>query len=213
MILLLTLFHILASCLDIFCNFTIRSSIFLPLDESIPSKSKPTSPFCQAVDVIGRLMKEKDYRLCDGMICKRPKDAKFTYVQCSTVREFLMKSLANPKVADVLAHQIDRICNLLSDPSCRLIKPIRKATNIIEVLPPSTCFLIAEKRFVKLKKLNRDLTPRAFVRYHYDKAKVPLPRPFVEGINFLIITKVRISKKNCKLIFHFLFIRYLQQFP
>lgn len=129
-------------------------------------------------------MKERGYALCDGMVYKKPDDAMFTYVKCCSVRDFLMRSLANPEIADLLAHQIDKVSGMLSDPSCGLIKPIKRLHNVIECLPPRTCFLIAEKKFVRMKRFIGSATPRAFVRYEYNKNVVPYPRPFVQGIDF-----------------------------
>lgn len=85
------------------------------------------------------------------------------------------------KVADVLTPHISSVTHLLSQPSCRLIQPIKVDTNIIEVLPAGTCFHIAGKRFEHHNSFKRGCTPRAFVKYVYNDSVVPYPMPFVSG--------------------------------
>ena len=145
------------------------------------SRPKPNSNICRGIDEVASLMKEKGYALCDGMIYKKPDEAVFTYVQCSTIRTFIMFCLGNTRIADLLTLYVDRVVELLSDPACGLLKRTTRLYNVIEVLPPGYCFLIKEKRFVKLKKLGDGVTPRAFVRYTYTKDRVPYPLPFIQG--------------------------------
>ena len=126
-------------------------------------------------------MAKKGYALCDGYIYKKVPEAVHTYVYCSTVQDFLMFSLSNPEIADVLTQYVSTVTNLLSNPSCRLIDPITIDFNLIECLPYGTCFNIAEKSFNQIEKMQHGVTPRAFVRYHFCEDQVPLPTPFVSG--------------------------------
>ena len=126
-------------------------------------------------------MKANDYALCDGKIFKKAPDSQFSFVYCCGVGDFLMRSLANAEIANVLVSHIKPITSLLSHPSCRLIKPIKIMFNTIECLPPGTLFVISEKKFVKCKDFPVGCTPRTFVRYTYHKDQVPYPAPFVQG--------------------------------
>jgi len=92
-----------------------------------------------------------------------------------------MNSLADAELANVLVPHISAIENLLSNPSCRLIKPIVIDHNLIEVLPPNTCFKISLKKFIQIEEMPLNTSPRAFVRYTYQEDRVPYPKPFVEG--------------------------------
>ena len=85
------------------------------------------------------------------------------------------------EVANAVADRTEKISALLSNSSCRLIKPIEIDFNLIEVLPKGTCFHIAGKRFVLHEKLKPGVSPRAFVRYVYEPDRVPYPLPFVQG--------------------------------
>ena len=132
-------------------------------------------------------MKKRDYAICCGKIYKKAPDSQFSFVYCMTVRTFLKKTLAVPEIANALTSHITAVGNLLSDPACGLMKPIRILYNIIEVLPERMIFLINEKRFYKIRQFPEGCTPRTFVRYTYNKDRVPYPAPFVQGrlIKFL----------------------------
>lgn len=133
----------------------------------------------QAVDVVKRYMDLFKYAVYDGAVYKKVKDSTFTYIFCSTVKDFLMHILGNVEVADQIATYVGQLTNLLSEKSCQLIKPIVIDTNYIECLPEGMCFSIPERIFVMNPK---DLkgSPRAFVKYQYT-GKVPYPKPFIEG--------------------------------
>ena len=85
------------------------------------------------------------------------------------------------EIADVIACHISQITALLSEPACRIIKPIVIDFNFIEVKPAGCCFNIAEKKF-QLNPKDLHGYPRAFVLYEYN-GEVPYPKPFVEGKN------------------------------
>ena len=168
----------------VFTRNTITQSLksfFKMFLESTSSKPLPTNPICKAADLLERFMKKKGYAICNGRIYKKAPESQFTFVYCSNVEDFLMRSMSNGNIADAIASYTNTLSNLLSKPSCRLIKPIRRLFNIIEVLPSGTCFMILEKRFVTLKEFPEGCTPRAFVKYEYTKNVVPYPRYFVNG--------------------------------
>ena len=101
----------------------------------------------QAIDVIKRFMERFNLGLHDGCVYKRPREAKFTYVYCSTVFDFIHSILGNPEIADVIAGQVSNIIYLMSVPSTRIVKPILMDYNFIEVQPFGTCFNIEKKVF------------------------------------------------------------------
>jgi len=73
------------------------------------------------------------------------------------VNDFLLLALSNPEVADVLAPSFSAVSKLLSQPACRLIKPIQIDYNVIEVLPAGTCFHIAAKSFKYTEQMRAGL--------------------------------------------------------
>ncbi|XP_066922695.1 uncharacterized protein [Clytia hemisphaerica] len=165
----------------------------------------PTDPICIAVAELSRFMKEKSYAICNGKIYKKAPDSAFSYVYCLTVKRFLMRSLRVGSVANVLASHINSVSNLLSDPDCGLIKPLKILYNIIEVLPARTIFVISEKRFYKIRNFPEGCTPRAFIRYTYDKSYVPYPGPFIQGIMNSFPerkTRVHFLQKYFQLLLH-----------
>ena len=93
-----------------------------------------TNKICQAVNVIKRIMDKKKYALCQGYIYKKVPEGMHTYVYCSTVKDFLLYSMANHEVAEVVTGCLSNITYLLSQPSCRLVKPLKIDFNLIEVL-------------------------------------------------------------------------------
>ena len=143
----------------------------------------PSNPLCKAVDVLHHFMLSKQYALCNGSIYRKAPESCFTYVYCCGVKEFVMRSLQNSKIANVLAQHVNNVISLLSNPACRLIKPIMIDYNLIEVQPRGTCFHIAGKFFKKhVKMRNEGVSPRAFVKHEYLEDRVPYPRPFIDGI-------------------------------
>jgi len=112
-----------------------------------PVPSKPRSKLMIAIDVVKRFMLQFHYGLFDGSIYKKAPEAKFTFVFCSSVSDFIHSILGNAEIADMIAAHVTQIVNLLSVNACRLIKPITIDFNFIEVLPAGTCFNIEEKKF------------------------------------------------------------------
>lgn len=151
-----------------------------------------------AVAVLDKLMKQRGYGLHDGKVYKKIKQSRFTFIYCSSVKTFISRALGNKDVAPYVAPRKEQVTSLLADPSCRLIKPIVIDYNLIEVLPPGTCFHIALKKFIHHESLK--VSTRAFVKYTYHEDRVPYPGPFVEGIilySFYYIYFLQKKKKRC----------------
>ena len=106
----------------------------------------------QAVDVVKRVMDKFGLGIYGGCIYRKPKEAKFTFVYCSSVFDFIHSILGNSEVADVIAGQVSNLVALLSVPSCRILKPIVIDHNFIEVQPYGTVFNIDQKKF-EIQKL------------------------------------------------------------
>ena len=125
-------------------------------------------------------MERNHFGLHNGDVYIKIEESKYTYVHCSTVHDFLMRILSSPEIADIITPFIGQITSLLSDPACRLIRPISIDYNYIEVLPQGCCFNIEKKSFeMDPKELNG--SPRAFIYYHYRDYITPYPKLFVEG--------------------------------
>ena len=77
-------------------------------------------------------MVDRGYGLCDGAVYKKIPESTYTYVHCSSVKNFLLKMLGSTEIADVIATLIVPITNLLSEPSCRLIKPTASTTTLLK---------------------------------------------------------------------------------
>ena len=101
----------------------------------------------QAIDGIKRFMERFNLGIHDGCVYRKPKEAKFTYVYCSSVFDFIHSILGNPEIADIIAGQVTNIIYLMSVPASRIVKPIIMDYNFIEVQPFGTCFNIEDKTF------------------------------------------------------------------
>ena len=102
----------------------------------------------QAVDVVRRFMNKFSFAIYDGCIYRKPVEAKYTFVYCSSVHDFIHSILGNEEVAESIASHTATLISLLSVPTCRLIKPIELDFNFIEVLPHGTLFDIEKKTFI-----------------------------------------------------------------
>ncbi|XP_066928609.1 uncharacterized protein [Clytia hemisphaerica] len=144
-------------------NFSLDVSDTLESSE-VSAKFIPTDPICIAVDHIERHMRKKNYAISQGKIYKKAPDSQFTYVYCITVPKYLKKLLGIAKIANKLASHITAVSNLLSDPDCGLIKPIKILYNIIEVLPEGifNSFPDAKTRTEFLQKYYQLLLHRKF---------------------------------------------------
>lgn len=108
---------------------------------------KPQSKLMLAVDVVRRFMVQFNYGIFDGSIYRKAPDAKFTFVFCASVHDFVHSILGNAEVADMIASHVTQIIGLLSVKASRLIEPLVIDYNYIEVLPFGTCFNIEKKLF------------------------------------------------------------------
>lgn len=142
---------------------------------------KIQSGVCGAVSYLNRHMVNTGYSICQGIVYKKIKESQFTSIYYGSVKKYLMRAISDLELANVIVPHLSTIENLLSDPDCRIIKPLKINHNLIEVLPAGTCFRISSKRFVKIKTMPEKVSPRAFVRYIFDKDQVPHPLPFVQG--------------------------------
>ena len=120
---------------------------FVSSDANISIDVKPSNKTLQAIDVLKRFMDHFDLGIYDGCIYRKPPEAKFTFVFCSSVSSFVHYVLGNKEIANAIAGQISNIIALLSVPSCRLLKPLEMNFNYIEVLPYGTVFNIEKKCF------------------------------------------------------------------
>lgn len=141
---------------------------------------KPTNALSEALCAVASYMQKRNFGIRNGCIYKKPTEAKYTFVYCSSVEEFLLHSLKDEELRESIILHVNSLINLLSKPACKVIKPIEIDFNFIECLPQGYCFDIFNKCFVK-DPADLKGSPRAFVAYEYVKDSVPLPRPFIEG--------------------------------
>ena len=98
------------------------------------------------------------------------------------MKDYLLNLLGNVEVADLITPPVTQLTTLLSEPACRLCKPIEIDYNFIGV-EHQYLFDIAGKHFTK-ESGSLKASPRAFIRYEYSESKNPNPAPFIEGANF-----------------------------
>ena len=98
-----------------------------------------------------------------GRVYKKTPEATYTYIYCTSVKDYLLNLLGNVEVADLIASHVTQLTKLLSEPVCRLIKPIEINYNFIEV-EDQCLFDIAGKRFIKEGGSLKG-SPRAFICY------------------------------------------------
>ena len=156
-----------------------------PTGSEIPRGPVSGSKICSDIYMLDNLMRKLDYVLYKGQIFKKAKEARYTYVRCCPVEQFVHAVLSNKRMADLLAPQVNQIASILSNKGCHIIKQLTIDRNLIEVKPFGTCFNINRKMFVE-SPLPDDqvgnVTPRAYVSYTYEKDKVPYPKKFVKTI-------------------------------
>ena len=120
---------------------------FASPDDPVHAAPMPVSRLMQSISAIRNYMTLNDYALFDGSVYKKAPHAKFTYVFCSSVHDFVHFLLGCPEIADQIVTQVTPIISLLSVSACRIIKPLIIDYNFIEVTPFGTCFNISEKCF------------------------------------------------------------------
>ena len=124
-------------------------------------------------------MKSGNYGLHDGCIYKKLKECEYTYIYCTSVKNYLLNLLRNFKIADInKTPHITQITSLFSEPACRLLEPIKIYFNFIEVCDGFR-FDIEEKKFIRNPKRLKG-SPRVYVRYTYHEDKIPNPKPFID---------------------------------
>ena len=72
-----------------------------------------------------------------------------------------MNLLSNGEVADAVVPYVTQVVELLSEPACRIIKPIVIDFNLIECLPSGTVFNLSKKCFGHVGKII--MSPRAYI--------------------------------------------------
>ena len=117
-----------------------------------------------------------------GRVYKKILEATYTYICCTSVKDYLLNLLTKVEVADLIALHVTQLTTLLSEPSGRLNKPIEIDYNFIEV-EDKYLFDIAGKRFIKEGGSLKG-SPRAFIRYEYGESKKANLAPFIEGTHF-----------------------------
>ena len=140
------------------------------------------APTCTAAFFFIWKLKVYLFNILLGRVYKKIPEATYTYIYCTSVKDYLLNLLGNVEVADLIAPHVTQLTTLLSEPVCRLIKPIEIDYNFIEV-EHQYLFDIAGKRFTKESGSLKG-SPRAFIRYEYSESKKPNPAPFIEGTNF-----------------------------
>ena len=83
-----------------------------------------------------------------GRVYKKILEATCTYIYCTSVKDYLLNLLRTVEVADSIAPHVTHSTALLSEPACRLIKPIEIDYNFIEE-EHQYLFNIAGKHFIK----------------------------------------------------------------
>ena len=163
---------------------------------------RPTNKLCQAIDVLRRVMEEENCKLHRGYIYKFIPESTSTYTCYKSVKDYAMKALGNPDVADVLANHVYEVSRLLSEESCKIIRQLVIDYNYIEC-SNGRFFDIKNKTFVNRPE-NLAGSPRAFVLY---KEKIrPNPVPFIEGkYMFQFIEKCMILNTLIKFMNYYFF--------
>ena len=117
-----------------------------------------------------------------GRVFKKIPEATYTYIYCTSVKDYLLNLLGNVEVVDLIDLHVQQLTTLLSEPACRLIKPIEIDYNFTE-MEDQYLFDIADKRFIKESGSLKG-SPLTFIRYEYSESKKPNPVPFIEGTHF-----------------------------
>jgi len=78
-------------------------------------------------------MTEENCILHKGFVYKFIPESKRSFTYYKPVKDYVMKILGNPLVADVVANHAYEVTRLISEPSCRIIKQLKIDYNFIEV--------------------------------------------------------------------------------
>ena len=132
------------------------------------------------VNDIGIAMKRLGYALYGGKVYKKCDKAKYTYAYKCEVEAYVNGLAANELFKARLLKDMKRVIEILANPFCEVIRPLRVDYNLIEV-NDGRCWSIKERRFLDDAIEEKDLghvTPRAFSTY--DAAKEVEPKYFKE---------------------------------
>ena len=83
-----------------------------------------------------------------GRVYKKIPEATYTYIYCTSVKDYLLNLLGIVEVADLSALHVTQLTTLLSELACRLSEPIEIDYNFTDV-EDQYLFDIAGKRFIK----------------------------------------------------------------
>ena len=117
-----------------------------------------------------------------GRVYKKIPEATYTYIYCTSVKDYLLNLLGNIEVTDLTAPHVTQLTTLLLESPCRAIKPIKIGYNFKEV-EDEYLFDVAAKHFIKESGSLKG-SPRAFIRYEYSDFGKPNLPPFIEGTHF-----------------------------
>jgi len=78
-------------------------------------------------------MTEENCILHKGFVYKFIPESKRSFTYYKPVKDYVMKILGNPLVADVVANHAYEVTRLISEPPCRIIKQLKIDYNFIEV--------------------------------------------------------------------------------
>ena len=127
---------------------------------------------------IGIAMKKLGYALYGGKVYKKCDKAKYTYLYKCKVEAYVNGLAANELFNARLLKDMKRVIEILANPFCEVIRPLRVDYNLIEV-NDGRCWSIKERRFLDnaIKDIGH-VTPRAFSTY--DAMKEVEPKYFKE---------------------------------
>ena len=140
------------------------------------------APTCKTAFFLFCKLKVYLFDILLGHVYKKIPEATYTYIYCTSVKDYLLNLPGNVELADLIALHVTQLTTLLSESACRLIKAIEIDYNFIEV-EDQHLFDIAGKRFIKeIGSLNG--SSQAFISNEYSESKKPNPAPFIEGTHF-----------------------------
>ena len=134
------------------------------------------------VNDIGIVMKKLGYALYGGKVYKKCDKAKYTYSYKCEVEAYVNGVAASEAFKARLLKDMKRVIEILANPFCEVIRPLRVHYNLIEV-NDGRCSSIKERRFLDNAVKDKDIghvTPRAFSTY--DATKEVEPKYFKETL-------------------------------
>ena len=103
------------------------------LGYSVSVPKKPSSKVGQSVDLIRRVMKSNNYDSHDGCIYKKLEECEYTYIYCTSVKNYFLNLFGNFEIADIITPHITQLTSLLSEPVRQLLEPIKLDFKLVEV--------------------------------------------------------------------------------